>query len=266
MRCNARPTPAASIGRGAEGVTAGSLIGRQYIEPVFFTRLLSTLPSQCALCRGWDTQRLCGACIARFASPAPRCAHCALRVPDGVVVCGACITHPPPFDGARAGLDYAHPWNTLIPAFKFNAALDLATTLTDRLEDAVRTAPLPELLLPVPLSPERLRQRGYNQAWEITRRLSRALRVPADAHLLLRVKDTPHQLSQPLPKRAANVRGAFAVEPLRRAELAGRTIAVVDDVMTTGATCGEIANVLKQAGALRVEAWVLARTPRPGSL
>jgi ComF family protein len=150
----------------------------------------------------------------------------------------------------------------LIPSLKFHDAIDLAPALAAQLADALRDAPRPELLLPVPLSDERLRQRGYNQSWEVARRLSARLDVPSDARLLLRVKDTPHQLSQALDRRSANVRGAFAVEPLRRAELAGRHVAVIDDVMTTGATCAEIARVLKQAGARRVDVWVLARTPR----
>jgi ComF family protein len=144
--------------------------------------------------------------------------------------------------------------------------LDLGEALSSLLRSAQERAasPVPQLLLPVPLSTQRLRERGFNQAWELTRRVARALHAEADAHLLLRVRDTPHQLALPPEQRAANVRGAFAVEPLRRAELAGRSVAVIDDVLTTGATFAEIARVLKQAGASRVEAWALARTPRPG--
>lgn len=196
----------------------------------------------------------------------PRCERCALQVPDGVRVCGACLVATPPFDAAIAALDYAHPWSALITQFKFHAALDLAQALSMRLHAACERAPSPrpELVLPVPLSAQRLRERGYNQAWELARRVAKRLGVNADAHLLLRVKDTPHQLALPPDQRSANVYGAFAVEPLRRAELSGHSIAVVDDVMTTGATFAEIARVLKQAGASRVEAWALARTPRPG--
>ncbi len=212
-------------------------------------------------------QRLCQDCTHRFATPVPRCAACALRVPAGVAVCGHCLIDPPAWDGAIAAVDYAYPWDTLIPSFKFRDALDLTATLTHRMVDAISADTAharPDLLLPVPLSPQRLQQRGYNQAWQITRRLGAHLGVAVDANLLLRVRDTPHQLSQPLARRAANVRGAFAVEPLRRGEVAGRAFAVIDDVMTTGATAAEVARVLKQAGARRVDVWVLARTPRPG--
>ena len=184
-------------------------------------------------------------------------------MPAGVAICGACIVDPPPFDGALAAVDYAHPWSALITQFKFHAALDLAPALSSLLQTAAQSAdaPAPDLLLPVPLSAARLRERGFNQAWELTRRLGRALALPTDAQLLLRLKDSPHQLALPPEERAANVRGVFAVEPLRRAELNGLSVAVIDDVMTTGATLGEVTRVLKQAGAARVEAWALARTP-----
>jgi ComF family protein len=233
---------------------------------MLFTRLLRQVPSLCAVCRSWGTQALCTACVERFASPVPRCERCALQVPHGVRICGACLVDPPAFDGAVAGVDYAHPWSALITQFKFHAMLDLGEALSSLLRSAQERAasPVPQLLLPVPLSTQRLRERGFNQAWELTRSVARALHTEADAHLLLRVRDTPHQLALPPEQRAANVRGAFAVEPLRRAELAGRSVAVIDDVLTTGATFAEIARVLKQAGASRVEAWALARTPRPG--
>ncbi|MBX3627538.1 MAG: ComF family protein [Rhizobacter sp.] len=234
---------------------------------MLFSRLLQPLPSLCAVCRGWGDGALCGHCQQRYASVVPRCERCALQVPEGVAVCGQCLTHPPDFDAARTGLDYAYPWSTLIARFKFRDALELADALVAPLRTALQhdSAPPPDLLVPVPLSRERLRERGYNQAWEAARRLARDLAIRCDAYLLLRVKDSPHQLDLPPEERAANVRGVFAVEPLRRAQLQGLHVAVIDDVMTTGATCAELARVLKQAGATRVSAWALARTPRDAS-
>ncbi|MEO5698368.1 MAG: ComF family protein [Burkholderiaceae bacterium] len=191
--------------------------------------------------------------------------RCALQVPDDVALCGACVTNPPPFVRTLAAVDYGYPWDGLITRFKFHAALDLAPALTQCLLAARRQSgmPHPGWLLSVPLSGARLRERGYNQSWELARRLGRALRCPADARLLLRVRDTPHQLALPPQQRAGNVHGAFAVDPRRRDELRGRSVTLVDDVMTTGATLGEAARALLDAGASDVSAWVVARTPSP---
>jgi ComF family protein len=248
-------------------------MGGQYIDPMIFSRLLQAnqqrmrraLPTQCAICRGWGDDRICSACRRQFGAHVARCERCALRVPDSVAVCGACLRSPPLYDSALAALDYAHPWDNLIGPFKFHAALDLAPALARCLSDAwaLRQLPHPGLLLPVPLSAERQRERGYNQSWEIVRRLARTLACPADAGLLLRIKDTKHQLALPVERRAANVHGAFAVEPTRRAELRGRKVTLVDDVLTTGATAAELTAVLRQAGAAEVHLWVLARTPAP---
>lgn len=224
-----------------------------------------TLPSQCAVCRGWGEGRICAACIARFAVPTPRCRRCAIELPPGPDTCGACLADPPPFARCIAAVDYGFPWAGLIQQFKFGARLDLADALVERMEVAWHAAGAPPLgrLLPLPLSDARLRERGHNQAWELARRLAHASGAAADARLLLRVKDTPHQLSLPRAQRAANVRDAFAVEPLRAHDVRDREITLIDDVLTTGATAAEAARVLLEAGAAKVGVWVLARTPRP---
>ena len=191
-----------------------------------------------------------------------------MQVPANAEVCGACLIDPPPFTHTVAALDYEHPWDGLITQFKFHAALDLAPALVARMLAAnthAAGAP-PQLLLPIPLSHARWRERGYNQAWELAKRLGRTLDCAVDATLLLRLRDTPHQLALPPEERAGNVRAAFAVEPLRLAEVRGRRITLVDDVMTTGATVAEAARTLLQAGASEVDVWVVTRTPRHGAL
>ena len=225
-------------------------------------RAFLRMPSLCAVCHGWGAARVCEACIQRFARAAPRCARCALRVPDGVATCGRCLATPPAFDRAVAAFDYAHPWAGLLLDFKFNGALDLAPALAAQLQGAVaaRGGPSPDLLLPVPLSAERLRERGFNQAWEVARRLGR----PARSDVLLRTRDTSRQADLPLARRAANLRGAFAIDPRQSGQVRGRSVAVVDDVLTSGATAEALAVALRQAGARDVMLWVLARTPRPG--
>jgi ComF family protein len=224
------------------------------------------LASLCAVCHGWGRRRrVCEACLGRFAAPVARCSRCAIEVDAAIEVCGACLAAPPPYRQAVAAVSYEYPWDRLVAAFKFHAALDLAPAFADLMQRARQAAagPVPTLLLPVPLSGARLRERGYNQAWELARRLGRDCRCSADSALLLRIRDTPHQLALPPGRRAANVRGAFALEPRRAAEIRGRHVALVDDVMTTGATAAEAAGVLLRAGAERVDVWVFARTPQP---
>lgn len=222
-------------------------------------RRASAWPSLCAVCHGWGRARVCTDCVARFAPPVPRCRRCALRVPDGIDVCGACTLAPPPQTSAAAAFDYAAPWDRLIGAFKFRESLDLLPFFVASLQ---RTPPV-GCVLPVPLAARRLRERGFNQAWALARGLARASGIRADAALLLRVRETPHQVELPLAERARNVRDAFALEPVRRAEVRGASFTLVDDVMTSGATLAAAAQVLLDAGAAEVHLRVLARTPRP---
>jgi ComF family protein len=225
--------------------------------------MLFDLPSQCAVCRGWSTRRLCADCVQRYATLRPRCTGCAIGVTAGVVRCGACITAPLPFEQAVAAVDYAFPWSDLVTALKFNAALDLASALGALLAEAVRAgaAPLPALVLPVPLGAQRLAERGMNQAWELARRVAASLRLGADAGVLQRRVETPHLAGLPRDERARAIRGAFALAPGASARLHGRRVALVDDVMTTGATAAEAARTLLASGAQSVQLWVLARTP-----
>ena len=223
--------------------------------------------SLCAVCHGWGRQRLCDDCIEQHAALRARCRRCALAIDSKAEVCGTCLSRPPSWRQALAAVDYAFPWDRLVAAYKFDDALDLAAVLAGLLVRAHRQrahAP-PSLLLPVPLSAQRLRERGYNQAWELARRVGRNLACPADPTLLLRLRDTPHQIVLPPDQRAASVKGAFAVEPRRLAEVRGRHLTLVDDVMTTGATAREITEMLLGAGAATVDVWVVARTPLPGA-
>ena len=226
------------------------------------SQALRTVPSQCAICHAWPAQRLCDDCVRRFARQRPRCRTCALAVPEGVAHCGACLRHPNGLDACHAAVDYGYPWSGVLQAFKFRGdpgwAGALATLLrsTPWVEPALEAA---ELVLPIPLAPQRLRMRGFNQALLLAQALAPA-RVQAG--LLLRTHDTPAQSGLHRARRLRNLARAFAVEPLCAAQLAGRQVLLVDDVMTTGATLQAAATVLRQAGAARVTALVLARTPQ----
>jgi ComF family protein len=220
---------------------------------------------QCAVCRSWDAQPLCGDCVSRFAPPWPRCGRCGLRIAGAAQECGACLADPPAFDACTVACDYAFPWDRLIADFKFNARVELAVPLAQRLVEAVVRdgAPLPQWVLPVPLAPQRLAERGYNQAWELARRAAGTLGCRAQADLLDRPLPGLHQAGLGLAQRRSNLRGAFVPRAARQVSLLGQHVAVVDDVMTSGTTLGEAAAALRRAGAARVDAWVLARTPAP---
>lgn len=235
------------------------------LAPPLLKALAARLPrwaGQCAVCRRWSSQRLCSDCTARYATAVPRCHFCALRLPPGAgPACGNCLSTPPPLSRCIAALDYGFPWDRLLQQFKFHAALHWRALLVELLDRALQDAEAPELLLPIPLTARRLRERGYNQSLEIARGLAQRRQWRCDAGLLLRVRETAQQASLQLDARRANMRHAFAVEPAGQARLRGAKVALVDDVMTSGATLFEAAGALHRAGAASVQAWVLARTP-----
>ncbi len=182
-------------------------------------------------------------------------------------LCGQCISAPPAFDATLALADYAAPLDTLVLALKFRSQLTLAHVFAQRLAAQVqRTVPNPDtdpdFITPVPLSKHRLITRGYNQAWEIARPLARALGLHAHPALLERIVDTPPQQKLSAKARHRNMRRVFALPRAHRAIVRGRHIAVVDDVITSGATLESVARVLKRAGAARVTNWVVLRTPK----
>ena len=226
-----------------------------------FRSWLGGLPSQCAVCHAWPARTLCDACVARFAQPVPRCRTCALRVPAGVAHCGACLRHPPNFDACIAAVDYGYPWAHVLAQFKFHADPGWAAALATLMRSIPWMEPTLEAadcVLPVPLSAERLRERGFNQAALLAARLSPA---KADQHTLLRLRATEVQSGLPRAQRLRNLQGAFALEPGRAAALRGQRVVLVDDVMTTGATLHAATQALREAGVAHVTAAVLARTP-----
>lgn len=234
-------------------------------KPARLERLLARCPGQCAVCRAWSAARVCAPCLQAHARPAARCELCAIRLPDHTPHshCAQCLRSPPPVDRTIAALNYAFPWSQLLQRYKFHQGLELRRPLLDRLDQALEDARAekPDWLLAVPLSAERLQERGYNQSHELARALARRRGLRCDAGLLIRLRQGQSQSSLPLADRAANVKHSFAVEPGRLADLQGTHVALLDDVMTTGATLFELARVVRQAGAVHVQAWVLARTP-----
>lgn len=181
-------------------------------------------------------------------------------------MCGRCLHQPLRFERTATAFDYAFPWDRVIAEFKFREGLGWAAPLARCLADRVRldaSQPSADLVTAVPLSPQRLQRRGYNQSWEIARRTAALLRLPCLPGLLLRLRDTPQQAQLDHSQRSANLRGAFMPGgAAARDAVKGRCVALVDDVLTTGATADEATGALLEAGARAVHVWVLARTER----
>lgn len=176
------------------------------------------------------------------------------------LICGACRRRPPPFFATTAALRYAEPADRLILDLKFRGRLPAARLLGTLLAEAVADAEPPEALLPVPLHPARLRERGFNQALELARPLARRLDRPLPIDAVRRIRATPPQTGVDRHGRRRNIRNAFAL----RRPLPWRHVAIVDDVMTTGSTVAELAGLLRRNGVERVQVWVAARAQRGG--
>ena len=223
--------------------------------------LRALLAPRCIACAHAAGNPLCAACATDFfAADVRRCRQCALRLPLGTAteVCAECLRAPPQFDTTAALADYRPPVSGMVLALKYGHRLELARVFGRLLATRLRRDDVADALLaPVPLAFERQAERGFNQAQQIARSLAGALRLSLHADLLLRTRHTPAQESLTRDARRRNLRGAFAVHR----EVAGRTVAVIDDVMTSGGTLGEIARVLKAAGAARVINLIVARTP-----
>lgn len=213
----------------------------------------TALAPECLLCgaRAGDSM-LCEKCAAALPQPRPSCPVCALPSP-GASVCGACLSRPPPFDATLSVWPYGFPIDRLVQSLKYQGNLPVARLFGSALAGRVAGRAV-DAVAPMPLARERLAMRGFNQAMEIARAtVERAALITAEIE---RVRDTASQADLPYVERARNVRGAFACGRAVR----GLRVAVVDDVMTSGATLAEVAGTLKRAGAAWVENWVIART------
>ncbi|MEO8747686.1 MAG: ComF family protein [Rhodanobacter sp.] len=222
------------------------------------------LPLRCLLCgaAGANGIDLCADCAAELPRNHSCCARCALPLATPAALCGECQQHPPPWDATWAPFRYGWPLDRLESRYKFGNDLAAGRALSTLWQREPCPLELPSLLLPVPLHRGRLRRRGYNQALELARPLARALAVPLRHDILQRLRATDAQTELDAVHRRRNVRNAFGL--LRGVSLPAH-VAVLDDVMTTGATLAECSRLLRRAGVLRVDVWALARAPRPGN-
>lgn len=222
-------------------------------------RMRAIFAARCILCAAPAARGWCRTCTESLpGSSVPRCAVCAEQLASAEV-CGRCLRRPPAYAAVHAVASYAFPIDSVIQRMKYGPDLTLAAPLAALLVQRVQYLPRPELVIGMPLSAQRLRERGFNQANEIAHRVAHALRLPYLPDACRRERHATPQAALPLAQRAANVRNAFSAG----AAVAGRSVAVVDDVLTTGASLDELAGVLRRAGARDVVGWVLARTPPP---
>lgn len=225
-------------------------------------------PASCLLCTA-PGDVLCAVCRREVRDGVDHgCRQCALPLPrsDTADLCGRCLRRRPAFDRTLAAARYEAPFDQLIRGLKYGATLayvPLFAELIDARFVAARASGWQgvDLVIPVPLSRERMATRGFNQSIEIARIVARHIGKPLDATSVVRILDTSPQASLPIVARRRNMRGAFAVLDSRRSCIAGLHVGVVDDVMTTGATLDELARTLKRAGAATVCNLVAARTP-----
>jgi ComF family protein len=224
----------------------------------------AVLPLRCLLCgaAGADDIDLCADCASELPRNRSCCARCGLPLAVPASLCGECQRSRPPWDAAWAPFRYGWPLDRLESRYKFGADLAAGRVLSTLWQREPRPVDVPQLLLVVPLHHSRLRSRGYNQALELGLGLSRQLGIPLHATALRRVHSTQAQTELDAVSRRRNVRGAFTLDG--RVALPAH-VAVVDDVMTTGATLAECARVLRRAGVARVDVWALARARAPGT-
>ena len=216
------------------------------------------LAPRCLVCAesGHAGLDLCVDCRAALPWNHQACRQCGLPLPDDGSDCGRCREATPPYTRTQSALRYAFPIDRLLPRFKFHGDLAAGAVLATLMHWALDPADFPQLLIPVPLHPARLRQRGYDQALELTKALSRECRLPLCGNRLRRVRATEPQTELGAEARQRNVRRAFG---LRAGPPLPAHVALVDDVMTTGATVSECAETLLDAGVDRVDIWTIAR-------
>ena len=219
------------------------------------------LPSACILCGGKSCDALCITCCKNYSDhQIARCICCAIRLPEfsHSHQCGRCLARPPAFDLTFAASDYSPPIDQLLQALKFHAKLPLAKAFGRLLSELPLPPNSADLIIAVPLSWERLAERGFNQSLEIAHSLAQYCKLPLVNTVCVRIKHTEAQTSLPMHQRRVNMRNAFAVQNSQL--IIGKRILLVDDVMTTGHTLNELAHCLKRHGAAHVTNVVVART------
>ena len=229
------------------------------------TTLNSLVSSSCLLCNGYvrGLKPLCNGCENELPWNSHACLRCAIPLHDAGHVCGQCLQEPPVFQNALCAFRYEQPVAGLLNRFKHNGKLACGHWLAHALADAIvahyqeKKILLPDCIMPVPLHWKRLRHRGFDQGLEISKVLARKLALPL-SNTLYRQRATNSQQGLDRAQRQSNLAAAFA---LRKPLSDCSSVALVDDVLTTGSTASEIAALLHHEGVRDVHIWAIARTP-----
>ncbi|MDO8813034.1 MAG: ComF family protein [Gallionella sp.] len=222
------------------------------------TEIKRILPTQpCVLCGSMSRDGLwCASCDGALPClDAAHCPSCALPTPGGEI-CGQCLKHPPLFARTTAVFGYSFPLDKLVQAMKYGEQLALAPAFAEKLARRIDPANLPDCVIPMPLHPNKLRERGFNQSQLLAAKIAREFDLELLPHACRRVRDTSPQSALPWKERKKNVHGAFCCD----ADLTGKRVALVDDVLTTGASLNALAETVQKRGAVEISAWVVART------
>ncbi|HMU63409.1 MAG: ComF family protein [Nitrosomonas sp.] len=214
------------------------------------------LPHRCVLCSIQQQASLCQACKTSLPKLDPNCCTLCLTPLPTFTHCGACLNTPPLWHYIVAGYRYAFPVDVMIQKLKYGLDLTLTPILASFITSKIDRNPLPDAIIPVPLHPEKMKARGFNQAIEISRYVSKQTGIRVLSDICLRVKNTPSQIELPWKKRQQNVRNAFRCQ----SDLTNKHIAILDDVMTSGATVNALAKEIIKQGATKVSVWVVARS------
>ncbi|MCH8176110.1 MAG: ComF family protein [Proteobacteria bacterium] len=239
--------------------------------PNLYRRLLQLIPSPCIVCgkSSRAAYSLCPDCETDLPWAGPCCIRCGEELPatsPDPRSCAGCTLHPPPFASCRAAFRYQSPIDSLLSGFKFKARFEagnvLALLLAEKIAQHYANTTAPELLLPVPLHPKRLRQRGFNQALEITRVVSKKCGIPFSRNAIVKMRDTTAQTEMHSANaRKQNLKNAFSVA--NKAILQPvKSVALIDDVVTTMATVSSVSRELRGCGIRHIEVWCLARASR----
>jgi ComF family protein len=221
------------------------------------SNLISLLFKQnCILCASATdlAHSLCHDCVESLPyAPKLSCPQCGLESQGEI--CGSCLKNEPHYDFTHALFSYAYPIDAILQHYKYNNALYLSHTFGHLLAEKIINFDS-DIMMAMPLHPTRIKTRGFNQSLEVAKIIAKQFNIQLDTTSCQRIKNTPPQASLALKERAQNMKGAFACN----ANFKGKHIALVDDVMTTGASLNELAKTLKLAGAAKVSCYILART------